>query len=285
MGWVPQDAALFPHLTVGENIGLGSFIDRAPYPLSGGRAGGQAQRVALALARAPDPALLLLDGPFAALDPLLRAALRTEVAQLVRARQCTTLLVTHDQEEAHSLADHVAVMRNGRIPQRGTPTDVYERPASRWVASFVGDTVEFGGGWAGDRVRCALGTIEAEPSTGTQPVQGAPARLVLRPEWLRLDERGTDATTMAIVYAKHDALVSFVLDSGIGVRARIAARTCLGGRPRDARAATKHHASSAPRARGTGCRGAACPRPLVAGMAGCSGRPSLRAEPAVAGRR
>lgn len=241
MGWVPQDSALFPHLTVGENIGfglprstrdraarvtelagvvgLGSFIDRAPSQLSGG----QAQRVALARALAPEPALLLLDEPFAALDPLLRAALRTEVAELVRARQCTTLLVTHDQEEALSLADHVAVMRNGRILQWGTPTDIYERPASRWVASFVGDTVELDGVWAGDRVRCALGTIEAEPSAGTQPVQGAPARLVLRPEWLRLDERGTDATTTAIAYAGHDALVSFVLDSGVGVRARIAA--------------------------------------------------------------
>ncbi|HSP52262.1 MAG TPA: ABC transporter ATP-binding protein [Cryobacterium sp.] len=241
MGWVPQDAALFPHLTVGDNIGfglprstrdraarvaeladvvgLGGFIDRAPSQLSGG----QAQRVALARALAPEPALLLLDEPFAALDPLLRSSLRTEVAELLRARQCTTLLVTHDQEEALSLADYVAVMQNGRILQWGTPAEIYERPASCWVAGFVGDTVELDGVWEGDRVRCALGLIEAEPSDSTRPVTGGAVHLVLRPEWLRLDERGTDATVTAIAYAGHDALVSFELESGVGVRARIAA--------------------------------------------------------------
>ena len=247
MGWVPQDASLFPHLTVGQNIGfgmprvgragrtarvaelaamvgLGDFVNRAPTQLSGG----QAQRVSLARALAPRPDLMLLDEPFAALDPLLRSALRTEVAALLRSQKSTSLLVTHDQEEALSLADYVAVMRNGRILQWGTPADVYERPVSRWVASFVGDTVELDGRWASGgaifgRVECALGFVEAESFDGAASVEGAPVRLMLRPEWIRFDERGTDAAVTAIAYAGHDALVSLELASGLVVRARMAA--------------------------------------------------------------
>ena len=244
MGWVPQDASLFPHLTVGQNIGfgmpragraarvaelaamvgLGDFVNRAPTQLSGG----QAQRVSLARALAPRPDLMLLDEPFAALDPLLRGALRTEVAALLRSQKSTSLLVTHDQEEALSLADYVAVMRNGRILQWGTPADVYERPVSRWVASFVGDTVELDGRWASGgatsgRVECALGFVEAESFDGAASVEGAPVRLMLRPEWIRFDERGTDAAVTAIAYAGHDALVSLELASGLVVRARMAA--------------------------------------------------------------
>ena len=247
MGWVPQDASLFPHLTVGQNIGfgmpragragrtarvaelaamvgLGDFVNRAPTQLSGG----QAQRVSLARALAPRPDLMLLDEPFAALDPLLRSALRTEVAALLRSQKSTSLLVTHDQEEALSLADYVAVMRNGRILQWGTPADVYERPVSRWVASFVGDTVELDGRWASGgaisgRVECELGFVEAESFDGAASVEGAPVRLMLRPEWIRFDERGTDAAVTAIAYAGHDALVSLELASGLVVRARMAA--------------------------------------------------------------
>ena len=224
MGWVPQDASLFPHLTVGENIGFGiprggragrgtraarieelaqlvgldGLVDRSPAQLSGG----QAQRVSLARALAARPDLMLLDEPFAALDPLLRAALRVEVAALLRDQNSTSLLVTHDQEEALSLADYVAVMRDGRLLQWGTPAEVYEQPVSRWVAGFVGDTVELDGRWVGTgteiaaaatgRVDCALGVVPARALAGIAsiggavPEHGSPVRLMLRPEWLHL---------------------------------------------------------------------------------------------------
>lgn len=243
MGWVPQDSSLFPHLTVGENIsfgmsrgsraersarvaqlvdmvGLSGMVNRAPSQLSGG----QAQRVSLARALAPRPDLMLLDEPFAALDPLLRSALRVEVAEVLRHQHSTSLLVTHDQEEALSLADYVAVMRQGRILQWGTPVEVYEQPASRWVASFVGDTVELDGVWSGGRVDCALGSIEAASADGATFADGTPAHLVLRPEWIRLHgSGGTDATVTAIAYGGHDALVGLELFTGPTVRARVAA--------------------------------------------------------------
>ncbi|WP_167044071.1 ABC transporter ATP-binding protein [Salinibacterium sp. ZJ454] len=267
IGWVPQDASLFPHLSVGENIGfglprgtgraarirelatligLGDYVDRAPSQLSGG----QAQRVSLARALAPRPDLVLLDEPFAALDPLLRTALRTEVADLLRAQNSTSLLVTHDQEEALSLADFVAVMMAGRIVQWGTPADVYERPATPWVARFVGDTVEFDGVWIDGRVDTELGLLDADalsadPRSADQRsadsldadprsadtvdaalADGTPVRVVLRPEWLELATSGTEAsvaaTVTAIAYAGHDALVTLELASGGRVRARIA---------------------------------------------------------------
>jgi iron(III) transport system ATP-binding protein len=243
MGWVPQDSSLFPHLSVGDNIGFGmpragraarreritqlaemvgltGLMDRAPSQLSGG----QAQRVSLARALAPKPDLMLLDEPFAALDPLLRSALRVEVADVLRDQRTTSLLVTHDQEEALSLADYVAVMRQGRILQWGTPVEVYERPASRWVAGFVGDTVELDGRWSAGRVHCALGSLEAECADGTEPQEGAAVRVVLRPEWIRLRPTGgVDAVVESIAYAGHDALVRVDLASGPSVRARVAA--------------------------------------------------------------
>lgn len=239
IGWVPQDAALFPHLTVGENIGFGiarpqrearvaelaamvglqNFTGSMPSHLSGG----QAQRVSLARALAPRPDLVLLDEPFAALDPQLRGSLRSEVADLLRGQRNTSLLVTHDQEEALSLADYVAVMRSGRILQWGTPAEIYESPVSRWVAGFVGDTVEIEGSWSGGRVQCALGDLQAEAADGASSADGTPARVMLRPEWVQLGRQGIDAAVTAVAYAGHDALVSLELSSGVIVRARVAA--------------------------------------------------------------
>lgn len=249
VGWVPQEASLFPHLSVGDNIGfavprrgssraraeriaelaelvgLGSLTGRAPHQLSGG----QAQRVALARALAPRPDLLLLDEPFAALDTQLRTVLRREVAELLRDQGTTSLLVTHDQEEALTLADRVAVLREGRLEQFGTPEDIYQHPASDWVASFVGDVVELPGQWRHGRVICALGAVEAS-AVGFTPADGEAVRLMLRPEWIvpRPDllaqaAAGADARIAAISYAGHDAMITADLVSGPTVRLRMAA--------------------------------------------------------------
>jgi iron(III) transport system ATP-binding protein len=250
IGWVPQEASLFPHLTVGENIGfavprgaagsararaeriaelaelvgLGNLTSRAPHQLSGG----QAQRVALARALAPRPELLLLDEPFAALDTQLRTSLRREVAELLRAQGTTSLLVTHDQEEALTLADRVAVIRGGRLEQFGTPEEIYQQPASDWVASFVGDVVELEGRWRSGRVLCALGAVEAS-AVGFTPADGDSVRLMLRPEWivprpglLAQAAAGADARVAAISYAGHDAMITANLDGGPAVRMRMA---------------------------------------------------------------
>lgn len=250
IGWVPQDASLFPHLSVAENIGfalprgrsreatsnrlrrvdelaqlvgLGGLTGRAPNQLSGG----QVQRVALARALAPRPELLLLDEPFAALDTQLRVGLRREVAELLRAQRTTSLLVTHDQDEALTLADKVAVLRDGRLEQFGTPEEIYQHPASDWVASFVGDVVELDGTWRAGRVICALGSVEAS-AVGFAPVDGDRVRLMLRPEWivprpelLAHAAAGADARVAAISYAGHDAMLTCDVDGGPSVRMRM----------------------------------------------------------------
>ncbi|MFN4000982.1 ABC transporter ATP-binding protein [Microcella sp.] len=271
VGWVPQEASLFPHLSVGENIGfavprgrgarrrsgsfhsevvevagtghaapstraariaelaqlvgLGDLTGRAPNQLSGG----QAQRVALARALAPRPDLLLLDEPFAALDTQLRTGLRREVAELLRDQGTTSLLVTHDQEEALTLADRVAVLRDGHLEQFGTPEEIYQQPASDWVASFVGDVVELPGQWRGGRVLCALGSVEAS-AVGFTPADGDTVRLMLRPEWIvpRPDllaqaAAGADARVASISYAGHDAMITADLVDGPSVLLRMAA--------------------------------------------------------------
>ena len=171
IGWVPQDSSLFPHLSVRDNIGfalprgsaqkaridelaqlvgLGDFLDRMPASLSGG----QAQRVALARALAVKPEVVLLDEPFAALDTVLRHSLAREVVSLLRESDTTTVLVTHDREEALDLADIVVVMDRGRVAQVGSPREIYEAPQTAWVASFVGDTVELEGLWQDTALEC-----------------------------------------------------------------------------------------------------------------------------------
>ncbi|MDH5018760.1 ABC transporter ATP-binding protein [Halobacterium rubrum] len=161
VGIVFQSYALFPHMTVGENVAYGlrfrdppdgvstaervaellelvdlpGMEDREPSALSGG----QQQRVALARALAPGPSVLLLDEPMSALDARLRERLRGKVKEIQRELDITTVYVTHDQEEALSVSDRVAVMHDGRVEQVGTPEAVYREPASRFVAEFVGD--------------------------------------------------------------------------------------------------------------------------------------------------
>jgi iron(III) transport system ATP-binding protein len=264
VGWVPQDASLFPHLNVAENIGFGlkkgswkserveeladlvglsGFLERKPHHLSGG----QAQRVALARALAPGPDVILLDEPFAALDSVLRRGLAREVVDLLRKAETTTVLVTHDREEALDLADFVVVMDQGRIVQVGTPLDIYENPETPWVASFVGDTVELSGVWRDNQAECdtcaakelcdrdatrfgctghvfsALGNLAAS-ARGFEPVDGEPVRVVMRPEWLMPQQNGIPTTVVGVSYAGHDALVELALSSGNErIRARIAA--------------------------------------------------------------
>ncbi|HLX30228.1 MAG TPA: ABC transporter ATP-binding protein [Casimicrobiaceae bacterium] len=159
VGLVFQDYALFPHLSVGENVAYGlrqrgdskdgiarrvremlelvrldGFADRRPMALSGG----QQQRVALARAMAVTPAVMLLDEPLSALDAKLRQQLRLELKHILRSAQCTTLVVTHDQEEAMSLADQIVVMDQGCVLQHGQPSAIYHAPATRVVADFIG---------------------------------------------------------------------------------------------------------------------------------------------------
>ncbi|MFD7552531.1 ABC transporter ATP-binding protein [Streptomyces sp. NPDC059578] len=240
IGLVAQEGALFPHLSVARNVafglrgaprgerrsrtaemlelvGLGDFGERMPHELSGG----QQQRVALARALAPRPALVLLDEPFNALDSGLRAGLRSDVRTALRAAGATALLVTHDQEEALSSADRVAVLRAGRVVQCAPPEELYARPADPWVASFVGaavrlpgtlDAVDADGAGVGvGRAVTALG-----PVTVTDPDAGAAERVgtvVLRPEHLRLvpsAEAGPDTPTGRVTEVRfhgHDALV------------------------------------------------------------------------------
>jgi iron(III) transport system ATP-binding protein len=157
IGIVFQDYALFPHMTVYQNIafglkgfpraeirkrvmhilamvGLNGLGERYPHELSGG----QCQRVALARSLAPSPRVILLDEPFSNLDADLREELRTETKRILKENGTTTILVTHDQEEAFSLSDRVGVLSQGRLEQIGTPAEIYHRPGSRFVADFVG---------------------------------------------------------------------------------------------------------------------------------------------------
>ena len=139
--------------------------DRAPHTLSGG----QQQRVALARALAPRPDVLLLDEPFSNLDAALRRRLRTEVHELLVSLEVTTVFVTHDQEEAFVLGDQVAVVRDGRIVQLGSPQELYRRPADPWVAGFVGEANLLPGRATGPTVLTAVGASSASTPRTTGP--------------------------------------------------------------------------------------------------------------------
>ncbi len=229
IGFVPQEGALFPHLDVAANVGFGlpraqrrggrveellqlvglqDLEKRFPHQLSGG----QQQRVALARALAPEPGLVLLDEPFDALDAGLRAQVRGEVREALRAAGATALLVTHDQEEALSLADTVAVMRGGRIVQAADPQTLYRDPVDAEVARFVGEAVLLEGRLAGEYAETPLGRLRtrgADASDGTQ------ATVMLRPEQILcqgLDTDGTHGRVLSTAFYGHDATARIVLD-------------------------------------------------------------------------
>mgnify|MGYP000253551395 CR=1 FL=1 len=199
VGMVFQDGALFPHLTVAENVafglatwpraaraarvqavlslvGLADLAGRYPHQLSAG----QQQRVALARALAPQPAVLLLDEPFANLDADLRSQMRQEVARILRQTGVTAVLVTHDQEEALVLADRVAVLHQGRLEQVGRPEEVYERPATRFVADFLGQADFLPGLAQNGTVLTEIGALP------TATAHQGPVEVVIRPETVRL---------------------------------------------------------------------------------------------------
>jgi putative spermidine/putrescine transport system ATP-binding protein len=217
VGIVFQNYALFPHMTVAENVAYGlqawrwprdkiaarvaemlarvhmsEFAARKPRQLSGG----QQQRIALARCLAIDPKILLLDEPFGALDKNLRLDMQIEVKRLQRESGVTTILVTHDQEEALSLADRIAVMSRGRIEQVSTPTEIYDRPRTLFVNQFVGATNVLRGdvatGAAGPQVTIADGVrLDVAAARGFAP--GSAIVVCIRPEHLRFAAVDADA--------------------------------------------------------------------------------------------
>ena len=213
-----QSYALFPHLNVRDNIGFGlksagltrSGIDarvgemldlvklngletRKPHQLSGG----QKQRVALARALARRPQLLLLDEPMAALDRKLREETQSELIALQRRLGTTFIIVTHDQDEAMTMADRIGVMNNGRLEQVATPRQLYEAPESRWVAGFVGDiNLIEGEVTQQDGHRLTVATAQAGTLFATEPrhkLDGTAVCLAIRPEKIRLSRKGPAA--------------------------------------------------------------------------------------------
>jgi ABC-type Fe3+/spermidine/putrescine transport system ATPase subunit len=233
VGMVFQDYALFPHLDVLANVGfglpragrdararevldfvgLGDLGDRYPSELSGG----QQQRVALARALAPEPALVLLDEPWNAIDPLLRAEMRTELATLLRAAGVTVVLVTHDREEAFTLADRIAVMRDGRIVQVASPEELYFAPADRWTAEFVGAANILPGTRTGAVVSTPVGAF---PAPSTAAAEGA-VDVLVRPELVGLVvDASAEGEVVERTFLGHDVFYRVRLPDGTTVRSQ-----------------------------------------------------------------
>jgi iron(III) transport system ATP-binding protein len=238
IGYVPQEGALFPHLTVRGNVGFGltreerrggavgdllemvglaALAERYPHELSGG----EQQRVALARALARKPEVLLLDEPFSSLDASLRTRVREEVHTLLRAQGVTTVLVTHDQEEALSLADTVAVLRAGTIVQGGTPDRLYTQPADVELAQFLGAVNLIAADFERGVAATSLGELalraDSDAQAATAPRAGR-GMVMVRPEQLEVRPRGespargmTGAVEQCRYYG-HDALLHIRLD-------------------------------------------------------------------------
>lgn len=231
VGMVFQDYALFPHLTVSQNILFGlnpkdkaenqarvaellrvtelqPYAERYPHELSGG----QQQRVALARALAPRPPVVLLDEAFNGLDPELRPQMRKQVASILRQMKTAAVLVTHDQEEALGMADKVAVVRNGELQQLGTPEDVYHSPATVFVASFVGHADFIPGVVANEQVQTEFGEFPC----GTR-VSSGPVQVMIRHEAVSAKPGGLLATVEEREFLGGEILYRLRLPSGATV--------------------------------------------------------------------
>jgi len=251
-GMVFQSYALFPHLSVRKNIAFGLQMRRLPRDevrrrteeaislvrleeharkLPGQLSGGQQQRVAIARAVVLEPSLVLMDEPLSNLDAKLRLEMRTEIRRLHQTLGLTTVYVTHDQEEALSLADRLVVLRDGRVEQIGTPEDLHERPATRHVADFMGyrnllpmrvasvsrDAVTVEG--AGMALR---GTAVGSFQPGDEVVAG------IRPEDLQVGEDGVPATVEVVEYQGRELAVEARTDQGVVLHLRAAERPSPG---------------------------------------------------------
>jgi len=231
IGYVPQEGSLFPHLTVEGNVGFGLRVregreaeiaellervglsglgHRYPHQLSGG----QQQRVALARALAVKPRIVLLDEPFASLDTGLRATVRADVRAAVQRSGATAVLVTHDQDEALSIADLVAVIRDGVVAQAASPRDLYESPVDPDLARFVGEANLIEGTSYGSTAETALGWLELRD--GRRPAR-QPVTVLVRPEQLRVTPSpgggpGVGARVVEAGFHGHDALVHLVTE-------------------------------------------------------------------------
>ncbi len=234
IGYVPQDGSLFPHLSVERNVGfglarrdrrgkrvaelldmvgLGGMAERFPHQLSGG----QQQRVALARGLAIDPALVLLDEPFSSLDASLRSSVRHDVRQILKNAGTTAILVTHDQDEALSLADRVAIIREGRIRQFDTPARIYAQPSSPELAREFGDANFLEGIAKNGVVETPLGPLELENATSVEGgvSDGTKLLVLVRPEQFVLgtdhDAVGT-ARVLDTEFYGHDAVLKLLAD-------------------------------------------------------------------------
>ncbi|MEM6528063.1 MAG: ABC transporter ATP-binding protein [Chloroflexota bacterium] len=241
IGMVFQDYALFPHLTVAENIefalkgrgsrdkrarvaemltlvGLDGLDKRYPHQLSGG----QQQRIALARALAPAPSVVLLDEPFSNLDAALRKFMREEVRRILTGAEATAIFVTHDQEEAMSIADRVAVLQAGQLLQVGTPLELYRHPQVRDVAVFLGEANMLHGEAHGDTVETIVGTLAlARPAQGKVEVMIRPEAVVLEPAESGIGE------VVDVRYSGYYQLASVKLESGLMIEARVWAQTSI----------------------------------------------------------
>jgi putative spermidine/putrescine transport system ATP-binding protein len=255
MGMVFQSYSLFPNLSVAQNIDfglrtrkidkpqrqkrvsemldlvqLGEFAGRYPHQLSGG----QQQRVALARALAPQPQLLLLDEPLSALDAKVRATLRDEIKRIQTELGITTLFVTHDQDEALAISDRIGVMSSGRLEQLGTPTEVYRRPSTAFVARFVGSMNELRGAVTGDAVDVLSYRIPV-PAAARHKT-GTPVLLLVRPEDFELANEtgeGLSGTVTGVTFQGATTIVGVrldVLDQLVNVETRAGADPVIGSR-------------------------------------------------------
>jgi iron(III) transport system ATP-binding protein len=247
IGYVPQEGALFPHLSVIANVGFGlprrerrgaavqrliamvglsGLEDRYPHQLSGG----QQQRVALARALTVEPELVLLDEPFASLDASLRATVRADVAAILQETRTTAVLVTHDQDEAFTMADHLAIIRAGEITPAAAPQDFYAHPLDPAMAAFVGEANLLSGTIEGAFANTRLGRFPIRGIEPDAPIAAAPivATVLVRPEQIDVcpgpEAGGLAGRVVRSDYHGHDALVTIAPVDGADSRELIVAR-------------------------------------------------------------